>query len=694
LYGAASGGQNGAGMIFTIKKDGSNFQKIYDLTLSDGSYFRQQLLQDNNGFLYGVTVTGGPLAAGVIFKIKTNGSSYQKIYDFENNTGMGQYSGQIITTNNIIYGINSVGAAYGAGNIFSIHPDGSGYTNLHDFGGAIGTYPYGNLIQGVDSLLYGTTYSGGAHNLGTIFSIDGNGKNYKKLYDFDGLSGANPYEGLTQAPDGYLYGTASSGGTGVTGTIYKIKPDGTGFTKLLDFDDYNGKGLSPFASPILGLDGKLYGMAYQGGLNGSGIIYSIKTDGSGFTKLIDFSSSNGESPYSSLIQGSDGTLYGMTPNGGIHSRGVIFSIKPSGTGYTKLHEFDNQTDGIGPYGSLLLGKDGKLYGVTQYGGANSSGTVFSITTDGNQFKKLSDFDGSSGGFPIGTLIQPEDGNLYGITSSNIFTIHTDGSGLKKIFDFPATYGDGITRQNSLVSLKLRKQSIHFDPIQEVTQGQTPFNLSASASSGLPIIFSSSTNTIATINGKAVTIVNPGKATIVATQPGDGAYDIAAPVAQSFCIDPLKPTVSISGGGPSLALNSSSSGGYQWFFNNSPIAGATNQSLPLSSPGNYAVKVSVDNCFSPLSDVFVITEIMDKNQDLEISVYPNPSKSSINLNLESLEQGAPAEVTIFNTLGQQMDYLTFEGGKTASIDISKYPNGNFIVMLTNAEKIYHSKFIKY
>jgi len=146
LYGGCSGGQNNSGMIFTIKKDGTGFKKIYDLTISDGNFLNQQLLQDSNGFLYGTTWGGGLLHAGVIFKIKPDGSNYQKIYDFDNNTSMGQYSGYIIKGNGIIYGVNNYGAAHGAGNVFSIQFDGTGYTNLHDFGDTLGSNPYGNLI--------------------------------------------------------------------------------------------------------------------------------------------------------------------------------------------------------------------------------------------------------------------------------------------------------------------------------------------------------------------------------------------------------------------------------------------------------------------------------------------------------------------------------------------------------------------
>jgi len=107
-------------------------------------------------------------------------------------------------------------------------------------------------------------------------------------------------------------------------------------------------------------------------------------DGTGCTKLLDFDGvANGMSPLGSLF--SDGSfLYGMTSAGGTHNGlgapngiGVIFRIKPDGTGYTKLHDFENtaNADGQSPRGSLI--SDGTfLYGMTAQGGTNNKGTIF------------------------------------------------------------------------------------------------------------------------------------------------------------------------------------------------------------------------------------------------------------------------------------------------------------------------------
>src|SRR5258706_215759 len=147
------------------------------------------------------------------------------------------------------------------------------------------------------------------------------------------------------------------------------------YSKLLDFGNKTD-GYFPNSSLIS--DGTfLYGMTSGGGSNDLGTIYKIKPDGTGFAKLLDFDgTTTGGNPYGSLIF--DGPfLYGMTTQGGSKFYGTIFKIMPDGTGYAKLHEFDYANDGGNPYGSLL--SDGTfLYGMTTYGGLNDLGTIVKI----------------------------------------------------------------------------------------------------------------------------------------------------------------------------------------------------------------------------------------------------------------------------------------------------------------------------
>jgi uncharacterized repeat protein (TIGR03803 family) len=313
------------------------------------------------------------------------------------------------------------------------------YTKLLDFGGTNGSAPYGSLIYN-GTFLYGMTQSGGSYSNGTIFKIKPDGTGYVKLLDFDGsTSGSNPRGDLIS--DGtFLYGMTSAGGTigGDYGTIFKIKSDGTGYATLLDFNYTNG--MYPQGSLIS--DGSfLYGMTNAGGLNGFGTIFKIKPDGTGYATLLDFNGTNGSYPQGSLI--SDGTfLYGMTLGGGTNGYGTIFKIKTDGSGYVKILDF-NGTNGRSPSGDLI--SDGSfLYGMTQSGG--TYGNIFKIKPDGTGYVKTLDFNGTTNGSsPLGSLMS--DGSfLYGMTLQG----GTNGLGTIFKYALSAVGIAGIESLNSFV----------------------------------------------------------------------------------------------------------------------------------------------------------------------------------------------------------------------------------------------------
>ena len=245
------------------------------------------------------------------------------------------------------------------------------YTVLLDFDSTNGSKPNYSTLISDGTFLYGMTLNGGTNNVGVIFKIKPDGTGDTVLLNFSGTTnGSTPLGSLIS--DGiFLYGMTNKGGTGTCtggcGVIFKIKTDGTGFAKLLDFSNASN-GAFPTGSLIL--DGNiLYGMTPGGGANNFGTVFKIMTDGSGYSKLLDFAGSNGKWPYGSLI--SDGTfLYGMTYQGGTSGNyGILFKIMTDGTGYSKLHEFTGMPNGALPHGSLF--SDGIfLYGMTQTGGTN------------------------------------------------------------------------------------------------------------------------------------------------------------------------------------------------------------------------------------------------------------------------------------------------------------------------------------
>ncbi len=194
------------------------------------------------------------------------------------------------------------------------------------------------------------------------------------------------------------------------------------FTTLVSFDGTNGA--NPDSSLIQGTDGSFYGTTLNGGANGDGTVFKI-TPGGTLTTLHTFNGTDGESSSGGLVRATDGNFYGTTFYGGVNcgNCGTVFKITAGGT-LTTLYNFCSQpncTDGYGPDAGLVQGSDGNFYGTTTYGGVGGScagggcGTVFKITPSG-ALTKLHDFDDTDGRNPIAGLVQGSDGNFYGATT--------------------------------------------------------------------------------------------------------------------------------------------------------------------------------------------------------------------------------------------------------------------------------------
>jgi uncharacterized repeat protein (TIGR03803 family) len=199
-----------------------------------------------------------------------------------------------------------------------------------------------------------------------------------------------------------MYGTATFGGVAPgNGTVFALNVDGTGFKVLHSFTTpgfagvsfpTNSDGADPRGGPILS-GNTLYGLAAGGGSGGSGTVYALNTDGTGFTILHNFTATPRPSPAggSSLpITNNDGslpngelilfnnTLYGTAGGGGSWGQGTVFAINTDGTSFILLHTFKASSDGWGPNGSLILSGN-TLYGTAPFGGSSGDGTVFSIS---------------------------------------------------------------------------------------------------------------------------------------------------------------------------------------------------------------------------------------------------------------------------------------------------------------------------
>jgi uncharacterized repeat protein (TIGR03803 family) len=318
-----------------------------------------------------------------------------------------------------LYSTAPTGGANGDGAAFYYSFSTGLVTVLHSFIGTDGSAPTSGLTLGTDGNFYGTTSAGGANGAGTVFQINGATLAFKTLYDFtNGSDGGTPYAPPVQGTNGLLYGTTSTGGGAAgCGTVYSISTSGAPPTTLHQFAGSSGSdGCTPIAPLALGNDGNFYGTTNVGGTSvyQAGTVFKISPSGTPQV-LHNFDDTDGYEP-NGLILGNDGYFYGTTAAGGTTGYGVVFRITPAG-GFIVLHNFKGgKSDGAQAYTGLVQANNGELYGVTTGGGTNSNGTIFGFSPKPFRYSLVYSFVQSvTGDIPEAPLIQRTDGLLYGDT---------------------------------------------------------------------------------------------------------------------------------------------------------------------------------------------------------------------------------------------------------------------------------------
>jgi uncharacterized repeat protein (TIGR03803 family) len=287
---------------------------------------------------------------------------------------------------------------------------------LHTFNGEDGQFIEGGLTLAIDGNYYGTASQGGASGAGTLFKVMSTGT-FALLYQFTGGSdGGYPNAPPIQAADGNLYGTTA------TGTVYRYTPSSGTLNTILSLNADGSQGQDVEAALLQAADGTLYGTAAAGGANGCGVIFRLTTSGTLLNVYSFACGAGGTTPFSALIQASDGNLYGTTVEGGniTSNRDCAFGCgtvyKLSGGAISILYAFSGEpADGALPSASLVEGTDGQLYSSTHDGGAFNVGALYRIST-GGQYQLLYSFAANIGANADGTLVQDTSGVFYGTTT--------------------------------------------------------------------------------------------------------------------------------------------------------------------------------------------------------------------------------------------------------------------------------------
>ena len=378
---------------------------------SDGAHPRAPLVVGPDGRLYGTTEAGGVSGGGgTVFAIGVDGS-YQVLHTFSpldaggrNPDGFKPLSTVAFGDDGMLYGVTELGGEGGnplrpaVGVLYRVSSDGSNFEKLYDFGVA----PYAEMVNPIGGLVSddrGGFWGSTAQNNGSIFHWS-NQAGISLLYNFkpraaDGTNygGNTPYSTPVSGRDGKLYGMDFYGGANGRGVVYDIDPVSPAISDLYDFAPYTFTGNTdntPLQTLYLAPDGSLWGLTEFGGINGSGLLFRVTGD---YVTIVHefsvfsaqsvprFSSEDGLLPISTPVM-ADGWLYFTTFYGGTYGEGSVQRVHADGRGLEQVYSFPptTVTDGPGsyPYAGLTVGTEGALYGVTFLGSSAGYGAVYRL----------------------------------------------------------------------------------------------------------------------------------------------------------------------------------------------------------------------------------------------------------------------------------------------------------------------------
>jgi uncharacterized repeat protein (TIGR03803 family) len=298
-------------------------------------------------------------------------------------------------------------------------------------------------------------------------------------------------------------------------------------------------GSQPDTRPVLGPWNTVYGMTYDGGVYGNGVIYSFAMGSGHYTVLHTFSAldangnnADGANPGVALTRGPDDVFYGMASYGGANGNGTIFKITASGD-FTVLHTFSaldansHNEDGANPLRTLIIGNDGSLYGTTRLGGKNTCGTEPALNSCGvawvidrwGHFSVLRQFTPAEG--HAASLLQARDGFLYGcavwpatslpsgvpLPSGILYRMATSGQNFDVLYKFSQTNADGENQDGADC----------YEPLVESRPGVFYGTASNGGPNGNGVVFRYSLS-----NPSVVEVVHAFSATNAAGENPDGA----------------------------------------------------------------------------------------------------------------------------------------------------------------------------
>lgn len=472
---ATQDGANNEGTLFQLDTNGTAFLKLYDFQQLTGGHPKGALSMVGNNKLLGNTYDGGPANYGTAFTINTNGTNYAAsgIYDFFGVGANPAGSFLLSSAQDKYYCLTLNGGLTSNGMLVSVDTATFNLSASFSFNdaGADGGFPVGGIIKATNGKVYGTTSKGGTNGMGTAYQLDANGSNFVKMAEFNGTTGSDPRGSLVETSGGKLIGMTFDGGSFNFGCIYEINP-------ALPFPSApvqklalsSGLGTYPRGGIIKANNGKYYGLTSSGGVTNNGVLFEYNPVTNSYVKRHDFvNATSGSAPVGNLVQAANGSLYGFTTSGGSNGSGVIFKYNPTDSSFTKLYDLSN-ANGISPEGTMTYNPaNGLLYGMTKLGGTNSKGVLFSFNPLTNAYAALVHFGALNGEYPAGKLVRSDNGKLYGTTEFGgandlgvFFEFTTGANTFLKLFDFNSV--NGAKAQSELLLMNCTEPTITSQPV--------------------------------------------------------------------------------------------------------------------------------------------------------------------------------------------------------------------------------------
>lgn len=495
VYGTTSdGGKHDGGVLFSFDLVSNEIIGLHHFENTNGSKPMGGVELINNK-IYGTTNLGGASDMGVLYVYDLNTNAYQVLEEFVGANGANPEDG-VIEHDGILYGLTKLGGSNSIGTVYSLDTATATLSTVYNFTSSDGAYPLARFVlSDVQNKMYTTASEGGSGDFGSILELDLLSNSLTKIHDFDSLNGANPESGLILNEEGHLMGITKNGGDEGVGVIYALDTMNLTFGKINDLDslkglhstgelEFSGNSGVYYATTTLGginddgtflsvnlsdssltliedmdgaiaskpqgkpfvMSGNIYALGYDGCIDNYGALLAYDISNDSLYVAQTFSCVYGKTPYGTVLDGEDGYLYGMTFFGGNYRYGTIFKYDKNQDTLITIHHF-SPSDGAYPYGSLTLGANGKIWGMVTQGGPVHKGAVFSIDKVTNTYTIEAAFNNANGRYPKGDMFYGSDGNMYGMAiygslydGGVIFRVDTVNHAIEELYPFETATG--------------------------------------------------------------------------------------------------------------------------------------------------------------------------------------------------------------------------------------------------------------